>query len=203
MLRLKPGQSPSDLDSLLAHELAHVILQGDYPLIDGWPRWFQEGLAMRESGGEGLRRGAILSIALLRHRILPLDELWGSFPENEAGSRLAYAQSFSVVSFLHRRYGEARFRSFLESLRTTNFEEAFVRTYGTGLGVMEKEWRRNVQRRYNWIPLLTGGTAFWMLIVTIFFAALAVRRRRDRLLREEWDEEESPRGGVHRGSFGE
>ena len=202
VLRLKPGQSPADLDSLLAHELTHVILQGDYPLIGGWPRWFQEGLAMRESGGEGLRRGAVLSFAVLRHRLLPLDELWGSFPDNEAGSRPAYAQSFSVVSFLHHRYGEARFHSFMESLRTTDFEDAFSKVYGTGLGAMEKGWRRYVQRRYNWIPLLTGGTAFWMLIVITFFAALAVRRRRDRMLREKWEEEENPRGDASPHSFG-
>lgn len=158
---------------------------------------------MRESGGEGLRRGAVLSFAVLRHRLLPLDELWSSFPDNEAGSRLAYAQSFSVVSFLHHRYGEARFLSFMESLRTSDFEEAFARSYRTGLGAMEKAWRRYVQRRYNWIPLLTGGTAFWMLIVITFFAALAVRRRRDRLLREKWDEEERPRGYVSPDSFRE
>jgi hypothetical protein len=79
------------------------------------------------------------------------------------------------------------------NLRSRDFERAFDLSYGFSLGVMERDWRRYVQRRYSWIPLATGGTAFWMLIVGVFFLALFFRRRKDRLLHRQWEEEERPR----------
>ncbi|MFC1657296.1 peptidase MA family metallohydrolase [Candidatus Moduliflexota bacterium] len=192
VLRLKPGGEISEQERLLAHELTHVILQGDYALDGTWPQWFQEGLAMRESGGEGFRQRATLSFAALRGRILPLESISSRFPDNEAESRLAYAQSFSVISFLHAGFGRHRFRLFMDELRRRPFDDAFRSVYGMGTGRMEKEWRRFVQRRYNWIPLLTGATTFWTLTLLIFFLALGARRRKDRLLREKWEEEERP-----------
>jgi hypothetical protein len=190
VIRMKPGQTASDHHSLLAHELAHVIIRKDYPRSAFWPSWFQEGLAMRESGGEGLRSRAVLSIAAFRKRLLPLDRIWTSFPDNEAESRLAYAQSFSVLSFLLSRHGEDRFLEFLQALRTLEFSDAFSHVYRQGLGRMEKDWRRHVERRYGWVPILTGGTAFWLLILALFFVSLAVRRRRSRELHRQWEEEE-------------
>jgi len=190
VIRMQPGQTASDHRSLLAHELTHVIIRKDYPLAASWPRWFQEGLAMRESGGEGLRSRAALSLAAFRKRLLPLDRIWTSFPDNEAESRLAYAQSFSVLSFLVSRHGEDRFLEFLRALRTREFTTAFSAVYRQGLGSLEKDWRRHVERSYSWIPILTGGTAFWLLILALFLVSLAVRRRRSRELHRQWDEEE-------------
>jgi hypothetical protein len=190
VIRILPGQSVLDHDALLAHELTHVILKADFPGMGGWPLWFREGLAMRQSKGEGLRRHTSLSLATLRRRLIPLDELWVRFPVNEADSRLAYAESFSVIAFLVSRHGHKRFMQFISALRAEEFETAFRRVYGTGLGDMEREWRRFVERRYHWIPLVTGGAAFWMLTLAVFFLSLAARRRKDRLLLEEWEREE-------------
>jgi hypothetical protein len=189
-IRIHPGQALSDHDALLAHELTHVILKADFPRMGSWPLWFREGLAMRESKSEGLRRHTALSLATLRRRLIPLDELWVRFPDNEAESRLAYAESFSVIAFLVSRKGHRLFQEFIAALRQEDFEAAYRRTYGTGLGAMEKEWRHFVERRYHWIPLVTGGTAFWILTLAVFFLSLAARRRKSRLLREEWEREE-------------
>jgi len=190
LIRVQPGRTAADHDSLLAHELTHVILKGDYPLSAAWPRWFKEGLAMRQSRGEGLRLHASLSLAAARGRIIPLDSLWSSFPNHQAGSRVAYAQSFSVLAFLISRHGEDVFAQFMQELRSRDFAGSFAAVYGYGLGRMEKEWRRYVKLRYSWIPLATGGAAFWLLIVFLFFIALGARRRRSRELHRQWDEEE-------------
>lgn len=190
LIRVQPGRTAADYDSLLAHELTHVILKGDYPQSAVWPRWFKEGLAMRQSRGEGLRLHASLSLAAARGRIIPLDSLWSSFPSHQAGSRVAYAQSFSILTFLISRHGEEVFAQFMQELRSGDFAGSFARVYGYGLGRMEKEWRRYVKLRYSWIPLATGGAAFWMLIVLLFFVALGARRRRSRELHRQWEEEE-------------
>ena len=145
---------------------------------------------MRQSGREGLRHRASLSLAALRRRIIPLDELWTHFPAEESQARLAYAESFAVISFLVAEHGEERFRELMRALRGKGFEEAFSGVYGYGTGGLETRWRKWVRRRYSWIPLATGGTAFWALPMGVFVLALAARRRRNRLIEERWEREE-------------
>ncbi len=190
VLTVRPGENSSDLETILAHELTHVILEEDFPGQGAWPLWFREGIAMRQSGQEGLRRRAALSVAALRGRIIPLGSLWTAFPDDEGGARLAYAESFAVISYLVAEHGEERFRSLMNALRAEEFEDAFREVYGFGTGAMEGRWRKWVGRRYSWIPLVTGGTAFWALTMAVFFVALAVRRRRNRLIEERWETEE-------------
>jgi len=190
VLRVQPGQTPRDLDPLLAHELTHVILKADFPRSPDWPLWFQEGLAMRASGTEGLQQFGTLSVAALRGRLLPLASLRHGFPGNEAESRLAYAESYSFLTYVIGRRGNDSFARLMRALRREPFEEAFERVYGAGVSTLEGEWLRWVNRRYAWIPAVTGGTAFSALMVSLFFVALGVRRRKSRLLREGWEREE-------------
>lgn len=190
VVRVRPGQIPRDLDALVAHELAHVVLKSDYPGMDGWPLWFREGLAMRASGGEGWRRFTTLSIAALRDRLIPMERLWTSFPADEAGARLAYAQSFSFIGHLAGGANRRRFDDLMQGLRSRPFEEAFESAYGTGVDAAERLWRRGVVRRSGWISAATSGTAFWMLATLLFLGVLWARRRKDRRIRERWDAEE-------------
>lgn len=144
---------------------------------------------MRMSGEEGLRGRASLSLAALRRRLIPLDSLWTSFPDDESGARLAYAESFSVISFLIAEHGRGEFLELMDRLRTEDFDKAFRSAYGHGPGKMESEWRRFVARRYSWVPLVTGGSAFWALTMAVFFLTAALRRRRNRLIERRWEEE--------------
>lgn len=190
VVRVRPGQTPRSLEPLLAHELTHVILQADYPAHDGWPLWFREGLAMRQSRDEGLRDSLALSAAALFDRMLSFESLSGRFPADESAARLAYAQSVSFLAFLDGRFGRARFTTLMRELRGRGFEEAFRSAYGLGPGAAEGLWLRWANRRYAWLPALTSQSAFWLLITLLFFAAIAVRRRRSRQMRERWEAEE-------------
>jgi len=196
IVRVVPGQTPRALDPLLAHELTHVILKADYREEDGWPLWFQEGLAMRESRNEGWREYLTISAAALFDRIPPLASLSVSFPAAEAEARLAYAQSASFLTFLDSRYGRGRFTVLMRELRGRGFEEAFRVAYGVGIGGAEGQWLRWVNRRFAWVPAMTSETAFWLAITLLFLVAIAVRRRRSRLMRERWEEEEREDGQV-------
>jgi len=198
IVRVPPGQTPAGLEPLLAHEITHVILNADYPASDAWPLWFQEGLAMRESRTEGLREYLTLSAAALFDRMLPLESLSVSFPAAEAEARLAYAQSASFLAFLDSQSGKGHFTILMRELRGHSFEEAFRTAYGTGTGAAEGRWLRWVNRRYAWVPAMTSETAFWLLITLLFLVAIAVRRRRSRLMRERWDEEEAAEDGEDR-----
>lgn len=190
IVRVAPGQTPNSLRSLLAHELTHVILKADYPAHDEWPLWFREGLAMRESRTEGFREYATLSAAALFDRMLPFESLSSSFPAAEGEARLAYAQSASFLTFLDSQAGRGRFAILMRELRGRGFEEAFRVAYGTGIGAAEGQWLRWANRHLAWLPALTSETAFWLLITLLFLVAIAVRRRRSRLMRDRWEQEE-------------
>jgi hypothetical protein len=190
IVRVAPGQTPNSLEPLLAHELTHVILKTDYREHDDWPLWFQEGLAMRESRTEGLREYVTLSAAALFDRMLPLESLSVSFPAAEAEARLAYAQSASFLAFLDSNYGKGRFAILMRELRGRSFENAFRLAYKAGIGAAEGQWLRWVNRRFAWVPAVTSDTAFWLLITLLFLVAIAVRRRRSRLMHERWEREE-------------
>lgn len=191
VVRVPPGKPPRELEPVLAHELTHVLLRAGFPFADGWPLWFNEGLAMRESRDEGLRDQLALSAATLLDRLIPLEALAVRFPADEAGARLAYAQSLSAVGFLESRFGRARFAALLRELRVRPFEEAFPAVYGLGPGAAEGLWLRWAARRYAWLPALTSGTTLWLLMTVLFLVAIAVRRRRSRLMREQWEREEA------------
>jgi len=190
IVRVAPGQTPDGLEPLLAHELTHVILKTDYPAHDSWPLWFQEGLAMRESRTEGVREYVTISAAALFDRMLPLESLSVSFPAAESEARLAYAQSASFLAFLDANSGKGRFTILMRELRGHGFEDAFRVAYRTGIGAAEGQWLRWVNRRFAWVPAVTSETAFWLLITLLFLVAIAVRRRRSRLMRERWEQEE-------------
>jgi hypothetical protein len=190
VVRVAPGQTPDALEPLLAHELTHVILKADYPGHDGWPLWFQEGLAMRESRTEGLREYVTLSAAALFGRMLPFEALSVRFPAAEAEARLAYAQSASFLAFLDASAGRGRFRVLMEELRRQDFEDAFGAAYGVGIGAAEGRWLRWVNRRFAWVPAVTSDAALWLVITLLFLLVIVVRRRRSRLMRERWERED-------------
>ncbi|HEY5998685.1 MAG TPA: hypothetical protein VI078_05210, partial [bacterium] len=196
VVRVAPGQTPQGLEPLLAHELTHVILKADYPGHDGWPLWFREGLAMRESRTEGLREQLTLSAAALFGRMLPLAELAVRFPDDEARARLAYAESAGFLAFLDAEFGRTRFRILLGELRRHGFEESFRTAYGVGIGTAEGRWLRRVNRPLASLPALTSDAALWLAVTALFLVAIVVRQVRSRRMRERWNEEEEEDGKI-------
>ncbi len=106
---LAPGTwEASNLVEVMLHELTHLALA---EATDGHsvPRWFHEGLAIRESGELPWQRRMSLMDAAAAHRLLPLSELERGFPEDAGGVALAYAESADFVQFLMRDSDRVRF----------------------------------------------------------------------------------------------
>lgn len=180
-----------DLNELLRHELAHLALS-DAVAGHHVPRWFDEGLAIHESGELPWARRMALADASLGRRLLPLADLDRGFPTDRYEVNVAYAESADFVSFLLRDVDRARFGSLVERVRGgTAFDRALEDAYGTDLRKLEFEWREEVSRRFGLVPALTGGGLLWVLIVALAIAAWVKRRRQAKEKLARWAREEA------------
>lgn len=180
-----------DLSELLRHELTHVALS-DAVSNHHVPRWFNEGLAVRESGELPWARRRTLWDASLSRRLLPLESLDQGFPSDRYDVSIAYAESADFVNFLMRDTDRTRFGSLVERVRAgADFGRALEDAYGTDVRKLEYEWREAVGHRFGLVPMLTGGGVLWTLIVGLAGAAWFKRRRRAKARLAEWAREEA------------
>jgi hypothetical protein len=181
----------TDLVTLSRHELMHLALTD---AIGGHnvPRWFDEGLAIHESGEQWSERLGTLWQATLGKTLLSFADLDRGFANESSEVSVAYAESADVVRFLMRDDDRARFGSLVQRLRAgTPFDRALSDAYDTDLRKLEYEWRTEVSRRFGVVPLLTGGGALWGLIVVLAGAAWVKRRRRAKAKLAQWEREEA------------
>jgi hypothetical protein len=180
-----------DLSELMRHELAHVALAD---AVGGRhvPRWFNEGLAIRQSGEVPWSRLRTLWEASLGKRLIPLRDLDAGFPTESYEVNVAYAESADFVSFLMRDSDRARFGSLVQRVGAgVAFDRAMEDAYGTDVRKLEFQWREEVSRRFGIVPMLTGGGLVWTAILGLAFAAWLKRRRRARAKLEHWAREEA------------
>lgn len=180
-----------DLGELMRHELAHVALSD---AVGGRhvPRWFNEGLAIRQSGELPWARLKTLWDASLGKRLIPLRDLDAGFPTDSYEVNVAYAEAADFVSFLMRDADRARFGSLVQRVGAgTPFDRALEDAYGTDVRKLEFQWREEVGRRFGIVPMLTGGGLVWTAIVGLAFAAWLKRRRRAKAKLEQWAREEA------------
>ena len=170
----------ADMPRILRHEVAHIAL---YRAVDGTrvPRWFNEGYATFSAGQLDAEAGWLLRLSFLAGRAPPLDSLDLDWPTLTGDARLAYLLSASAVDYLSRASGERGLRRLIDLTRTTrSFDAALRQTYGLDMSSLEREWRKDVKKRYGWIVVLSQGFAFGGVIGAIIIVLWFVRKRRDR-----------------------
>jgi hypothetical protein len=166
---------PPDLDEWMRHELAHLALD-EAILGHDVPRWFHEGYAVHVSGEDAAQRAETLALASLRDRVLALRDVEARFPDGPPGASIAAAQAADFARFLVERQGRERFPALIERLRAGEaFERALPAAYGGDLGRIELLWRREMARRYSFVPVFAGAMIVWIVV------ALGVLARRRRL----------------------
>ncbi len=184
------GGSSTDLETVFHHELSHVALS-DAVAGHHVPRWFDEGLAIYESGEHPVQRMKELWDATLFRQLLPLGELDRRFPEHQGQVNIAYAESADVVRFLLHGQDKLRFVSLIERVRAgARFDRALEDAYDTDVRKLEYQWREVCAKRNTFAPMLASGSFVWVLA----FGALVLgyrRRKRDaQATLERWEREE-------------
>jgi len=180
-----------DGQTTFRHELVHVALG---QLGQGWPRWFQEGLAQDLTGERRFRMSqfALLTQAVSTDRIFRFDDLARGFPDRPADVEIAYAQSAAFVRFLRDRNGPAAFGRLIDFVGAgDNFEKALGKAFHSPLSFEEQAFRDDLPRRYPWWSLvLSGGSVVWVLTTVLLVVAHARRRKVVALHRAEQSRQE-------------
>jgi hypothetical protein len=202
-----PDGSPTSLEALLKHEMAHVALHratGGAEL----PRWFHEGVAESFEGGISFSRSQTLASAVFGRGVPDFETLEAMFHGDGQDAAAAYAASRDFVNFLRDRARSSRaqraggvmdgkgddLRQLFSELRHGHaFKAAFIRAYGYGLEELGMQWREGLPARFVWYPLLAGGTLPFALVFPLVFVAWIRRRRlvKAGLARLEREEAES------------
>jgi hypothetical protein len=173
-----PDGSPTNLESLLKHEMAHVALNRATAGAEV-PRWFHEGMAESFEGGISFARSQTLAGAVFGRGVPDFDTLEEMFHGEGQDVAAAYAASRDFVNFLRDRDGKGEeLQQLLRELRNGHaFKASFIRAYGFGLEELGMEWREGLPGRYLWYPLLAGGTLPFALVFPLIFVAWFRKRR--------------------------
>lgn len=143
------GTSGSDSGwdkSTVIHELTHVLVgHFTFSCLGDVPQWLNEGLAVYSEGPLDQQFQGPLDKAVQNDTLLSVRSISGSFSEVADKADLSYAESYSLVNFLIKTYGQEKMTGLLASLRDgLTTEEALQKTYGFGIDGLEDAWRKSL-----------------------------------------------------------
>jgi len=173
------------------HELAHVAVH-DATGGNHVPRWFNEGIAIHESGEKPWERRKVLWEAAATHELLPLADLDRSFPESQEDVGIAYAQAADFVRYLLREEDRARTASLFERVRNgQSLEAALNDSYGADIRRLEYQWRQNLESTTSTGALVSIGSLAWGVGAIALVIAYVRRRTKNKLVLARWAKEEA------------
>ncbi len=171
------------MDETFEHEVSHLLLLRILPKRP--PRWFIEGIAIRQAGQDLLQKLETVSVAAMSEGPLPFSQLDETFPGTPGGRELAYSQSGLFVSYLASRFGDKSLAKLITALSFgTGIQEAATKVYGVSLSRLEEDWRATLSR-FAWLKGLTDSWGMWFALSLLFVAAVFVRLVRSRRRRNQ------------------
>ncbi len=180
-----------DLIKVFKHEFTHIALGRAFKGNENVPRWLDEGLAMYESREWNFSRTFTMTRAVLTDSLIPLSEITHSFPKEADRARLAYSESFYLISYLINRCGRESFHQFIKEYSGgKRLKKVLMEVYGIRLEELEEKWRNYLKLRFSWIPIITSATTLWFLITIAFILGYLRKKKENRLKLEEWEREE-------------
>jgi hypothetical protein len=120
-------------DSLLPHELGHIIFRDYIGYTAVIPLWFEEGVAIYQEKAKRLGSNAVVQVAIENGQFIPLTQLTGVRLYKDTKDQvvdLFYSESASAVYYMVTELGEQEFYMFCNELKNgTSFQEALHKIY--------------------------------------------------------------------------
>ncbi len=143
------GISQQDLEwgrSTITHELTHVLVgHFTFSCLGDVPTWLNEGLAVYSEGGLDASSKNQLDQAISSDQLLSVRSLSGAFSEVPSKAYLSYSESYSIVNFLIKTYGQDKMNSLLIALRDgATVDDALQGVYGFDIEGLEDAWRASI-----------------------------------------------------------
>ena len=178
------------VEAVVRHELVHLALNvraRDKPL----PRWFHEGVAVSVASGWDLATQARLLWAAAREpAIEDVHSLFGSDAPSDKST--AYLLDAALVEGIRARHGAAVPGAIADRVsRGATFDDAFAAETGETVQQAAMHAWAAYRGWTRWLPMATGSSTVWGLILAVAGLAFIARRRRRTQRRRRWDEEEA------------
>jgi hypothetical protein len=127
----------------ISHELTHLVnYQVTANPYNSLPTWLDEGLAMFSEGELDPTFAAALAIAEVQDSFISVRSLCSSFSAYTEQALLAYAQSYTIVTYLINEYGRDKMRELLNVFRQgSGYDEALESVYGFSMDALDSLWK--------------------------------------------------------------
>jgi peptidase MA superfamily protein len=185
-----PGYPDRTLEDVLRHEVAHVLISratAGQPI----PRWFNEGVAMAVERERQFQDETQLLYQLVTGGRTDMESTDRLFSGTQSDQVRAYAIAGAFVHEMVQRSGPAVIQDILQRVsHGSAFEAAFADATGQTLSQAQLDFWRTQRIWTSWIPILTSSTLLWSTITILALLAFYMRRRRNRALEKQWDEDE-------------
>jgi len=169
LVSITPGENQSmEMERQIPHELAHVLL---YRLTGSayanLPNWLTEGIASQVEGYPNADYTQVLTASTQTKTLLPITDLCGPFPADASGAILAYAESNSFISYVHKTYGTSDLVALIQSYSNgLSCDQGVIHTLGMPLSQLDLQWRQ------SGLGEQVTGLAFQNLLPYLIFLAL-------------------------------
>ena len=125
---------PHELTHLVFHQL---ITQGPVP-----PTWFDEGLAVYNQLYHEPDMRARFELALSTKSLLRLYKITDGFPSDADQAYLAYAQSWDLISYMYKTFGQAKMTRLIQNMNNgqNDFDQQLTQSIGLDSLHLENQW---------------------------------------------------------------
>ncbi len=148
------GIEPYNIDwgkGAITHELTHLVVgQMVFNPYNGLPTWLEEGLAMYNEGSLNIGFTSRLKNALENNRLITVRSLSSPFSTDTETAFLSYAQSYSLVEYLIRSYGQEKMLEMLMTFsRGSSYDGALESAYGFNTQGLNSLWRDYISEQHQ------------------------------------------------------
>lgn len=136
-------------DSVLPHEMTHIVFREFIGDRNDLPLWLDEGVACSQEKSSLSNRLGMAKSIINQNTYLGFDNFFQIQDSSSIAPYTFYAQSASIIIFLMEKYGNEKFLDFCRKLRDAEpWGNALLGTYNfSNFGQMEQAWKSYILKR--------------------------------------------------------